>query len=158
MSSATRYAYNMALRQRPLSLLVVVLSALAACERRHEPNPRLQVQNALRGVAIYPLSTSIGMAAGEDAAQMTLTTADSVNRVADWFRRSLIAAGWALQSDLTNPDGSIAISATHGTRPLRLTLRPNAGAHGTTYTVIAPLKDSGSASESEAEREREGRH
>jgi hypothetical protein len=59
--------------------------------------------------------------------------------VADWFRRSLTLNGWTLQSDLTSNDGSVTISATRGKRPLWITLRPNQGAPGTTYTMVGAL-------------------
>jgi hypothetical protein len=97
------------------------------------------VRKALAGVLVYPLSTEVGIEAGADAAQATLASADSVGKVANWFRRSLVANGWSLQSDITNGDGSVAISATQGKRPLWITLRPRPGGQGTTYTVIGGI-------------------
>jgi hypothetical protein len=97
------------------------------------------VRKALAGVLVYPLSTEVGIEAGADAAQATLASADSVGKVANWFRRSLVANGWSLQSDITNGDGSVAISATQGNRPLWITLRPRPGGQGTTYTVIGGI-------------------
>jgi hypothetical protein len=112
---------------------------IVACERRQPPNPRPMVQKALSGVLVYPLSTEVEIAAGDEAAQVTMTTADPVDRVAAWFRRALVLNGWTLQSDLTNRDGSIAIAAAQGKRPLWVTLRPNVGGPGTTYTVIGAV-------------------
>ena len=97
------------------------------------------VQKAMQGVLVYPLSTEVGIAAGADAAQVTLTTTDSAGKVARWFRQALLANGWTLVSDATSPDGSISMSATQGKRPLWITLHPNVGAPGTTYTVIGAV-------------------
>lgn len=108
------------------------------------------VQKAMQGVLVYPLSSEVGIAAGADAAQVTLSTADSVGKVARWFRQALQVNGWTLVSDVTNPDGSIAMSASLGKRPLWITLHPNVGAPGTTYTVIGAVvpQDSTAAGDS----------
>jgi hypothetical protein len=128
--------------RRHLLLSFIFLAPIAACERRQEADPRAMVQKAMRGVLVYPLSSEVGIAAGADAAQVTLATADSIGQVARWFRQALLANGWTLVSDATNPDGSISMSATQGKRPLWITLHPNVGAPGTTYTVIGAVVDS----------------
>jgi hypothetical protein len=137
------------MRLFPLALLASLV-AVAACDRRQPPDPRPMVQKAMQGVLVYPLSTEVSIAAGEDAAQVTLASADSVGPVARWFRRVLTSNGWTLTSDVTKSDGSIAISAIQGKRPLWITLRPNVGAPGTTYTVIGAVvaQDSAVASDS----------
>jgi hypothetical protein len=145
------------------SFIFLVLTA--ACERRQEADPRAMVQKAMQGVLVYPLSTEVGIAAGADAAQVTLATVDSVGKVAGWFRRALLSNGWTLVSDVTNADGSIAMSATQGKRPLWITLHANVGAPGTTYTVIgavvaqdsAAAADSGSAQARDSARARKTR-
>ncbi|HMA40427.1 MAG TPA: hypothetical protein VKP10_10135 [Gemmatimonadales bacterium] len=119
------------------SFIFLVLAT--ACDRRQEADPRAMVQKAMQGVLVYPLSTEVGIAAGADAAQVTLTTTDSAGKVARWFRQALLANGWTLVSDATSPDGSISMSATQGKRPLWITLHPNVGAPGTTYTVIGAV-------------------
>jgi hypothetical protein len=129
----------MALMSRTIPLVLLVLTVAAACERRHPPDPRPMVRKALAGVLVYPLSTEVDIAAGEDAAQATLASADSVGKVANWFRRSLVSNGWSLQSDITNADGSVSISASQGKRPLWVTLRPRVDGSGTTYTVIGGI-------------------
>src|SRR5512144_2542742 len=104
------------------SFIFLVLAT--ACERRQEADPRAMVQKAMHGVLVSPLSSEVGIAAGADAAQVTLSTADSVGKVARWFRQALQVNGWTLVSDVTNPDGSIAMSASLGKRPLWITLHP----------------------------------
>jgi hypothetical protein len=97
------------------------------------------LSKSLHGVLVYPRSTLVDVTSGSDAAQVTLTTLDSVSVVASWFRSELNLNGWALQSDVTNGDGSIAIVAQKGSRPLWITLRPNVGGPGSTYNVIGAV-------------------
>ena len=113
-----------------------LLLAAASCERSRPPDPAAMIQRVMGGMLVYPKSTRVSVSAGEDAAQLTLTTPDSIGPVADWFRKVLSLNGWKLQSDLTERDGSVTISAVRGTHPLWLTLKPNVGAPGTTYTLI----------------------
>jgi len=132
------------------AFMLLAVLAVAGCERKAEPDPRPVVSRALRGVLVYPLSTELSIAAGEDAGQATLLTVDSVPAVAKWFRRALAANGWKLQSDRTGQDGSVNLYAeTADKRPLWITLRPNVGAPGTTYTLIgAIVADSGTGTAS----------
>jgi hypothetical protein len=129
--------------RRPVALLVALLLAIA-CERRQPPDPSAMVHKALAGVLVYPHSSPVSMSAGEDAAQMTLSTADSLGRVVSWFRQFLALNGWTLQSDVTTGD-SVSIAATKGQRPLWVNLRANVGAPGTTYTVIGTVAAADSA-------------
>lgn len=131
------------LRRLAVPVLAVVLAT--ACERRGAPDPRPLARRALAGVPVYPRSTEVSVTAGEDAAQLTMSSADSLGKVAAWFRRSLPLNGWSLQSDITTNDGSVSISARRGTRPLWLTLRRNVGAPGTTYALIGALVEGDSA-------------
>ena len=120
------------------TVLLLLLAAGGACDRRRAPDPRLMVQRTLRGMFIYPGSVVVDMSAGEDAAQVTLTTSDSVEAVTGWFRRALELNAWVLQSDVTS-ERSVTIVAAKGQRPLWITLRPNVGGTGTTYTMIGAL-------------------
>ena len=129
----------MALMRQFLPVFLLAVAAAAACERRRAPDPRPMVREALHGILVYPHSLEIGAAAGEDAAEMTLTTVDSIGRVANWFREVLRLNRWALQSDVTAADGSISIVALRENRPLWLMLRPNTGGPGTTYTIIGAV-------------------
>ena len=125
--------------RRSASLQLAALVAVAACERRHAPDPRAMVQKTMQGVLAYPQSVPVDVAAGEDAAQLTLTTTDSVGTVADWFRQVLILNGWTLQSDVAGPGGTISIAAQRGNQPLWIMLQPNAGAPGTTYRLVGAV-------------------
>ena len=115
---------------------LVVLAVAAACSRPKPPDTQAIIQKSLHGVLVYPLSTVVDANSGSDAAQVTLTTLDSVAVVAGWFRNELRLNGWELQSDITNSDGSTTITAQKGNRPLWITLRSNVGGPGSTYTVI----------------------
>jgi len=121
------------------SLVLLMLTAVAACNRPQPPDTRAMLRKSLHGVLVYPRSTLLDATSGTDAAQVTLTTLDSASVVASWFRQELSLNGWALQSDVTNGDGSIAIVAQKGSRPLWITLRPNVGGPGSTYNVIGAV-------------------
>jgi hypothetical protein len=44
--------------------------------------------------------------------------------------------GWDLQNDAVMNDGSVAILAQQGARPLWITLKANSGGPGTIYTLM----------------------
>jgi len=122
------------------SLLTVLLAlAATACDRRRAPDPRPMVQKTMRDLLVYPYSTQVSMTAGADAAQITLTSVDSAAKIARWFRQALVVNGWTLQSDVTGQDGAVSILATRGDRPVWITLRPNVGGPGTTYSMIGAM-------------------
>lgn len=133
--------------------LLLLLACLGACERRQPPDPRLQVSRALNGMIVYPGSQQVSMAAGDQAAQLTLSTPDSLRKVADWFRQVFVLNKWTLQSDVTDADGSVNIMAMQGKRPVWLTLHPNVGAEGTTYTLIGTVPVDSAAAADSAKRE-----
>lgn len=118
---------------------LLLVAAFAACDRPRAPDPRLMVQRVMRGMFVYPGSQITSMSAGEDAAQATLSSPDSVAAVTRWFREALHLNGWALQSDVTAADSSISMVAMKGPRPLWLTFRANVGAAGTSYTMIGAV-------------------
>ena len=120
--------------------------ALAACDRPKEPDARQVASRALQGALSYPGSTIVKIAAGTDAAEVTLTTRDSVQRVALWFRQALTLNGWQLRNEGRVSGGGLTIYAEKPDgRPLWLTLRPNVGAPGTTYTLIGAIIEPDSA-------------
>jgi hypothetical protein len=128
---------------------MLLLAAVSGCERRAPPDPRVQVSRALTGMLVYPRSQPVSMAAGDQAAQLTMTTTDSLSKVADWFRQVFQLNHWTLESDVANPDGSVSIMATKDDRPIWLSLHRNAGAEGTTYTLIGAIPaDSAAVAES----------
>ena len=127
-------------------ILMLALAGAPACNRPQSPDTRAMVQKSLHDVLVYPRSTVVDAASGTDAAQVTLTTLDSVGKVARWFREELTLNGWVLENDVTSGDGSIAITASKGSRPLWITLRRNVGGPGSTYTVIGAVVSGDSTS------------
>lgn len=93
----------------------------------------------------YPQSTIVSVSAGTDAAEVTLTAGDPVERVAGWFREALPLNGWQLRNEGKGPDGAVSIYAEKEGRPLWLTLKPNVGGPGTTYTLIGAIIEPDSA-------------
>ena len=111
-----------------------------ACKRGSDTTEQRQLAGrVLRGTLAYPNSTLIGVAAGADAAELRFTSPDSAAAVAGWFRQALPLNKWELEHDALNRDGSIVIFAKQGDRPLWITLSPNHGGQGTTYTMIGAV-------------------
>jgi hypothetical protein len=117
-----------------------LLLVVAACTARDRPQDLAQERafaaTLLRGVLTYPQSSVVNVATGSDAAQVTLSTPASVPVVATWYRRMLRLNGWDLQNDAVMNDGSVAILAQQGARPLWITLKANSGGPGTIYTLM----------------------
>jgi hypothetical protein len=124
--------------------LVLLCAALFACERPGSPEQtRRLAGQALQGTLAYPRSTMVSVSAGEEAAQLVLSSPDSVEVVAKWFVRALGLNNWDVQRNITDKNGAVTIYAEQNKRPLWLTLRPNVGGPGTTYTMVGVIpKDS----------------
>jgi len=82
------------------------------------------------------------VSAGTDAAEVQLSSPVPVDRVAAWYREALPLNGWELKNEGKDKDGGVTIYAEKEGRPLWLTLRPNVGGAGTTYTLIGAIVDS----------------
>jgi len=121
---------------------VSVLAVLTACNRPKEPDARQLAARALRGTLAYPQSTIVSVSAGTDAAEVQLSSPVPVDRVAAWYREALPLNGWELKNEGKDKDGGVTIYAEKEGRPLWLTLRPNVGGAGTTYTLIGAIVDS----------------
>jgi hypothetical protein len=129
------------------SFVLLSILAFAACDRPKEPDARQLASRALQGALSYPGSTIVKIAAGTDAAEVTLTTRDSVAAVALWFRQALTLNGWVLRNEGKAAGGAVTIYAEKPDgRPLWLTLKPNSGGPGTTYTLIGAIIEPDSAS------------
>ncbi|HXO84719.1 MAG TPA: hypothetical protein VN803_04255 [Gemmatimonadales bacterium] len=124
--------------------LVLVCAALLACERPGNPEQQRRLTGqALRGTLAYPRSTMVSVSAGEEAAQLVMSSPDSVGVIAKWFVQVLTLNKWDVQRNITDRNGTVTIYAEQEKRPLWLTLRPNVGGPGTTYTMIGVIpKDS----------------
>ena len=126
---------------RRSTLLCLALTLLATdCDRdRDKRDARALAARALRGVLAYPQSTLVNLSAGSDAAELTFASPVAAADVAQWYRKALAVNGWVVKTDQTSRDGSIAMYAVQGERPLWLTLRPNVGGPGSTYTMIGAV-------------------
>jgi predicted small secreted protein len=122
-------------------LFFLALALLAAgCDRdRGAGQDRALAARALKGALAYPGSSVVSISAGSDAAQVDLSTAAAVQDVAAWYRRALPLNGWEIHSDAVDPNGAVTIYADKGKRPLWITLRPNVGGPGSTYTLIGAI-------------------
>jgi len=124
--------------------LVLICAGLLACERPGDPaQTRRLTGQALRGTLSYPRSSMVSVSAGDEAAQLVMSSPDSVSVVAKWFVQTLTLNKWDVQRNITDKSGTVTIYAEQDKRPLWLTLRPNVGGPGTTYTMIGVIpKDS----------------
>jgi hypothetical protein len=126
--------------RRSIPLLLALTLVAAGCDReRDNEQARALAARALRGVLAYPQSTLVSLSAGSDAAELAFSSPATVADVAQWYRRALTANGWELKTDQVGHDGSISMYAVQGNRPLWLTMRPNAGGPGSTYTMIGAI-------------------
>jgi hypothetical protein len=132
---------------RPLRVVSYIALAvgLGACDRPAD-DPRPVLAEAMKGLLAYPHSSIINMSAGPDAGQANLSSTDSVEQVARWFRDFLRQNNWDVQNDQRAPDGSISLYAEQGKRPVWITMHPNVGGPGTNYTVISGIPDTSSQS------------
>ncbi|MFN2570466.1 MAG: hypothetical protein ABR537_02470 [Gemmatimonadales bacterium] len=125
---------------RAYSSLVIALVLAAACERGADPEQtRHAAGQALRGALTYPRSSLVSVTSGEEAAQIVMTSPDSVAAVAAWFQQSLRLNKWDVKRTVDDHRGTVTIYAEQGKRPLWLTLRPNVGGAGTTYTMVGVI-------------------
>ena len=120
------------------ALFLVPVLALAACGRadRDPAAERRFASQALTGVLAYPQSNVTDVAAGTEAAEVTLTTPADPAQVVAWYRQTLHLNDWELRSDVPQSGGAVVMHAMKEGRPLWVTIRPTVGAPGTTYTLF----------------------
>jgi len=119
----------------PIVLSLAVLAT--ACNRDREARrARAVLGKALPQAMSFPGSSVIRFSAGEDAAQIELSTAASLKDVTAWYRETLPLNGWEVQSDQVDRSGAVMIYAEKTKQPLWITLRANVGGPGTTYILM----------------------
>jgi len=137
--------------QRPLFPVLLAALVVVGCHRPAEVS-RHTIAQSLKGVLVYPRSALAGMASGDSAGQLTLSSPDDPDTVAAWFRVSLSLNHWDLQSDARQPDGSILIYAERRTQPLWINIQRAPGAAGTSYTVTGAITGSADATADSTQR------
>ena len=123
---------------RRLAALLLPVLVLAACRGgdRDPAAERRFASQALTGVLAYPQSSVAAVAAGTEAAEVTLTSPADPAQVAAWYRQTLHLNNWELRSDVPQSGGVVVMHAMKDGRPLWVTIRPSVGAPGTTYTLV----------------------
>ena len=124
------------------SFALLAALTVVACDRPKEPDARQMAARALRGTLSYPQSSVMNISAGTDAAELQLASAAPVERIAAWYREALPLNGWELKNEGKDRDGGLSIYAEKEGRPLWITLKPNPGGQGSTYTLIGAIIDS----------------
>lgn len=126
--------------RRALPLLLALLVLATGCDRdRESRRARGIIGRTMPEALAYPGSSLVSYSAGEDAAQIELTTSAPVEAVAAWYRQTLPLNGWDVQSDAADRSGAVTIYAEKHKRPLWVTLRANVGGPGTTYTLMGAV-------------------
>jgi len=129
-----------------IASVVMLVLALSGCERPEEQTSERELAaRALDGVLVYPQSVVVSSAAGEDAARAVFTTPAPLKDVVAWYRETLKLNQWQVRGDQGMPDGSVALYAERGSRPLWITFQVSVGGPGTTYTLVATLPAADSA-------------
>jgi len=127
-------------RSIPFFLALALLATGCDRDRGHDAGQdRALASRALKGALTYPGSSMVSVSAGTDAAQIGLSTPAAVQDVAAWYRQALPLNGWEIHSDAADASGAVTIYADKGKRPLWITLRPNVGGSGSTYTMIGAI-------------------
>ncbi len=128
--------------RRAIPLFFALALVAAGCDRdrgRDAAQDRALASRALKGALAYPGSSMVSVSAGSDAAQIDLSTPAAVQDVATWYRQALPLNGWEIHNDAADASGAVTIYADKGKRPLWITLRPNVGGPGSTYTLIGAI-------------------
>ena len=122
---------------------LAALALVAACDRPGNPaKTRAFAARALEGTLAYPQSTIVSISAGDEAAELVLSTPAPVEAVTAWYRSALTLNHWEIKRDTQDRNGAVTIYAERGSRPLWITLRANVGGTGTTYTLVGTVVDS----------------
>ena len=126
--------------RRSIPFFLALALVAAGCDRdRGARQDRAFAARVLKGALAYPGSTIINISAGSEAAQVDLTTTAPVQDVAKWYRQALTVNGWEIHNDAADHSGTVTIYADKGKRPLWITLRPNVGGAGSSYTLIGAI-------------------
>jgi len=133
------------MRRSALVLLSAAALLLApACERpARGRQQRAVASRALSNMLAYPQSSVVNVAAGREAAEVTLSAPATGDEIARWYRQTLVLNGWDLTRDGRLPDGSMVIHAVKDGRPLWVTVQPGSGG-ATTYTLVGVALESDS--------------
>ncbi|HXM37248.1 MAG TPA: hypothetical protein VN908_01160 [Gemmatimonadales bacterium] len=121
------------------TILLAIALLTAGCDRPDDSaRARELTSRALRGVLAYPQSSLVRVSAGDEAGQMVLTSPAPVSEIVAWYHEALKLNGWQLKSEQQR-QGSVTIYAEKERRPVWITLTPNSGGPGTTYTLVGAI-------------------
>jgi hypothetical protein len=120
-------------------ILLLALATFAGCDRPDEGRRARQLASrALRNMLAYPQSSLVSVTAGEDAAEMVLTSPASVPQIVAWYREILRMNHWELKSERVRHD-TVTLYAERQGEPVWIRLYPNVNAPGTTYSLVGAI-------------------
>ena len=119
-------------------MFFTLFALLAGCERRgtNSMEDRVHASQALQNVLAYPQSSLVSVSSGNEAAEMMLSSPAPVRAIVAWYLEVLPLNKWKIKTSTQDRAGNVSIYAERNTRPLWITIQPNAGGSGTTYRLV----------------------
>jgi hypothetical protein len=118
------------MRYRHLALLVL---ALGAC--RDAPQSQASTASALPFLPIPPKATVLSRATSPNAVQISFQSSDTPSEVLDYYRKSLPATGWSLESDAEDAEGAYALYALKDGHPIWIRISQTPGMPGSVISL-----------------------
>jgi hypothetical protein len=130
-----------------LRLTFLVASALlAACKSEPRGPKPPTVFATFPNLPLPPQAQFVSSAGSEDALQLRLLSASTVEKVTEYYRDALSRGPWRLVSDVKTPDGTVVLYAEQEGPPIWVRIWPTSDKQGTMVelagAVVAKRSDS----------------
>lgn len=110
--------------------VAALVVALAAC-KGDAPSKPASTADALPYIILPPKATFVSRAGSPNALQITFQSTATPSEVLEYYRKSLSAGGWSLESDAQDAVGATVLYALKGRHPVWVRISQTAGAPGT---------------------------
>jgi hypothetical protein len=118
------------MRYRHLALLVL---ALGAC--KDAPQSQATTASALPHLPIPPNATVLSRATSPNAVQISFQSSETPSEVLEYYRKSLPATGWSLESDTEDAVGAYALYALKDGHPIWIRISQTPGMPGSVISL-----------------------
>jgi hypothetical protein len=130
----------------PRHVLGVISVLLAACGSEPRPPKPPSAFEVFPNLPLPPAAQFVSQSGSEDALQIRFLSAARPDGVAGYYRAVLSTGKWRLISDVSKPDGSVALYAEQDGPPMWVRMWPTSDKQGTmielTGAVVAKKSDS----------------
>jgi len=113
--------------------LALVALALGAC--KDAPQDQATTSSALPYLPIPPKATVLSRATSPNAVQISFQSSDTPSEVLDYYRKSLPATGWSLESDAEDAVGAYALYALKDGHPIWIRISQTPGMPGSVISL-----------------------